>query len=119
MEKLKYFQESEFSHPNLMSPLLLQMLDTARGYLGEPIVITSSYRTKQQNEDCCGSPNSAHLRGNAVDIRCSSDRYRLLLLKALIEAGFERIGVYEYHIHVDVEGAWINKLSPSLWIGKY
>ncbi len=45
----------------------------------------------------------AHGKGLAVDIVCSNSRLRLKLLRALLEAGFHRLGVYDRHIHVDID----------------
>lgn len=117
--KYQNFKPSEFNCPELMNPVLLSMLDRARNALGEPIFITSSYRSVLRNVVCGGVYDSSHTRGNAVDIRCSNGVYRFRLINALLEAGFTRIGVYEYHIHVDVESACHGKSTPNLWVGKY
>ena len=53
-----------------MSPKLLKMLDDAREFADIPFTITSSWRSKAHNMEVGGNPNSAHLRGTAVDISC-------------------------------------------------
>jgi len=61
---------------------------------GSVIIIASGYRCLKHN----GSPEvgsddiSSHPKGYAVDIKCITSRYRFQLIKALIEAGFTRIG---------------------------
>src|ERR1017187_1211103 len=85
-----------------LDPEFCAMLDRARGLAGTPFTITSGLRTPQQNES---TPNavhdSAHLVGLAVDLECEGSQERWLIIKALIDVGFNRIGVYSAHIHVD------------------
>ena len=51
---------------------------------GEPIIITSGYRSTEVNKAVGGSPTSNHLTGCAVDIRCigieQAIRYASILL---------------------------------------
>lgn len=96
---LKYFKPDEVA--NLDDNLCL-MLDKARGLGNAPYVITSGFRTAAQNEALTESvKDSSHLTGNAVDLKCDDSTSRFLMLKDLIQVGFNRIGVYENHIHVD------------------
>jgi uncharacterized protein YcbK (DUF882 family) len=64
----------------------------ARESAGVPFVIRSAIRCPAHNKASRGRPNSAHLRGYAVDIgyTSASDAYKILT--ALIRAGFNRIG---------------------------
>ena len=59
------------------------------------IIITSGYRCLKHNRSPeVGSDDaSSHPKGYAADIKCTTSRYRFQLLKALIEAGFTRIGI--------------------------
>ena len=116
---LTYFKPSEFNHYELMNPVLLRLLDLARATLGKPIYITSSFRTAADNIACGGSKFSTHLTGDAVDIRCNDAEYRFELLKALIDVGFRRIGIYPNHIHVDVGYFHQDVSSPVIWYGTY
>ena len=52
-----------------MDKNFLQKLDRARDVAGVPFIITSAYRCEQHNKNVGGKPNSAHLRGYAVDIK--------------------------------------------------
>jgi zinc D-Ala-D-Ala carboxypeptidase len=106
---IKHFSESEFTCDgvecyDLMSDELLLKLETARVIAGIPFHLNSSWRSKAYNDSLeNSSPNSAHLRGNAVDIACanSSDRYQII--DACMAAGFTRIGIANTFIHIDVD----------------
>lgn len=104
-DSLTYFQDREFVRPEIMNREFLALLDLARHKAGIPFVITSSYRTD----------SVSHENGFAVDIACASARARFKIVQALVTTGFNRIGVYDKHIHVDID--------PSLdraviWLGK-
>ena len=47
-----------------------------------------------------------------MDIAITNSRRRFLLLEALLDAGFNRIGVSEDFIHVDMDP---NKTPNALW----
>lgn len=96
----KYFKDSEIIGLNVD---LVQMLDQARDNAGIPFIITSGLRTAAQNEAAGGAPDSAHLRGLAVDLRCRNSRERFLILKSLLSVGFMRIGDEVDHIHADID----------------
>jgi uncharacterized protein YcbK (DUF882 family) len=91
---------------------LFKMLNEARWLYGKPITINSGYRCPAHNKAVGGKHTSSHLRGLAVDIDCpnSSERYRLVQI--LLAVGFNRIGIGEDFIHVDVD---ISKISRVIW----
>src|SRR5437879_6965040 len=81
---------------------LCAMLDRARSLAGVPFVITSGFRTPEQNAALPEAvQDSAHLTGNAVDLACPDSLTRYVMLRALILVGFERIGIYSDHLHAD------------------
>lgn len=96
---LRHFKASEFKAPARMSAALLKMLDDVRDAAGVPLCITSDYRQ--------GDPG-AHGDGDAVDIADNmqgaliGSRWRFLVLKAAMQAGFRRVGDYGRHLHLDV-----------------
>lgn len=75
-------------------------LDHARELSGVPFVVLSGCRCEKHNKAVGGAENSAHLRG-AVDIKYSNSEQCYKIFCALIEAGFERIGINNGSIHVD------------------
>ena len=102
----KHFSESEFRckccGKLVVSQALLDNLNKVREELGAPIVITSAYRCVKHNKEVGGKSNSAHLRGFAVDIKCTDDVTRMKLIKILPKY-FDRIGVKKSFIHCDVD----------------
>lgn len=75
-----------------MQPSLLSKLNQARQLAGVPFIITSAYRCEEHNRNVGGKPNSAHIRGYAVDIKITNSSNAMSILKGLIEVGFNRIG---------------------------
>lgn len=105
-DALRWFKPSEFKEPEKMSTELLMLLDRARQAAGIPFRITSCYRP---------GDDGAHGEGKAVDIRVDTSTDRLRIVRAVLEAGFQRVGVYDSHIHVDVS----RRLTRGvLWTGR-
>lgn len=104
-QRVRNFRRGEFGHAEGIEPdpKLVAMLDEARTIAGVPFEINSGIRTEQRNDQVGGKPTSAHLSGHAVDIACRSSRHRFLILRALIEVGFRRIGVADTFIHCDTD----------------
>lgn len=100
----KYFRESEFLRPDIMSPELLDLLDRARALAGVPFYVNSSWR----------ADSASHSRGVAVDLRAVDGETRFRMVQALMASGALRIGVYSVHVHVDVDS---ELPSPALWNG--
>ena len=123
---MKYFKLSEFDSPDEvgsgsnMDATFLEMLDDARGWAGIPFKITSGFRTPSHNAYVGGVlPNpdkgikgSSHMYGYAADIACNNSSDREIILNALIEAGFRRIGIAKTFIHADNDP----DKNPSVWL---
>ncbi len=92
------------------------MLDQAREIAGVKFIIASGYRCPRHNFLIGGKEDSSHLKGFAADIFCVNLDTRYKMLKALIQAGFNRIGIYPKHIHVDIDPA---KPPGLVWLGEY
>ena len=108
----RHFKASEFKHPEKMDRSFLVQLDKIRESAGVPIHITDDYRPNVST--------SAHHLGLAVDISDNKaglaigSRFRYRIIKAALEWGIKRIGIYDRHIHLDT--------SPShdqevIWYG--
>ena len=104
---LKYFSYEEFASPDVphsgeyMDDNFLEMLDSAREISGIPFKINSGYRTIEHNYEVGGKSNSSHIVGKAADIAVKGSRQRWIITEALIQAGFNRIGIAKTFIHVD------------------
>ena len=104
---MKYFTLDEFDSPDLknsgvnMDANFLSMLCDAREMANIPFKINSGYRTKEHNSKVGGKEKSSHLKGKAADISCSSSRERWIIITALQDASFNRIGIANNFIHVD------------------
>jgi len=87
-----------------VSDRFIAKLEEARCLAGIPFVITSGCRCEEYNELVGGVPDSAHLanpKTQAADILCISAETRWKVIYALIEVGFNRIGIGRTFIHVD------------------
>jgi len=109
-KEYKYFSSKEIVG---LKPELVELLDIARGKAGIPFVITSGHRTKSHNKEVGGVENSSHTTGLAVDLSAPTDSKKFVILKALLDVGFNRIGVYATHIHADMDST---KRQNVLWI---
>ena len=113
-----YFELSEFDSPDLkgsgakMDESFLYMLDEAREIAGIPFKINSGYRTKKHNKAVGGKPTSSHTKGMAADIHCDDSFSRIIIIQALIETGFRRIGIGKTFIHCDND---LDK-NNALWL---
>ena len=103
-----YFKEIEEN----MDDNFLNKLDEARERAGIPFVINSAYRTPEHNAKIGGKPNSSHIKGLAVDISVTNSRQRFIVLNALLEVGFTRIGIADTFIHVDLDSG---KSKEVIW----
>ena len=112
LDKPKHFLPEETEGLDLR---LVSMLDQAREKAGVPFVISSGHRTEAQNADAGGVKDSAHVRGLAVDLQCLTSGQRFRMVRGLLLAGFRRVGIYNRHLHADVD----DRLPPDvMWTGE-
>jgi uncharacterized protein YcbK (DUF882 family) len=117
-EEVKYFKKEEFVCKcgcgfDKISRDLVMKLEHARIIAGIPFTITSGCRCVKRNNTEGGSPNSAHLRGTAADISCTTGVNRDKIVRAMIAVGFTRIGIAHTFIHVDVDTYLSNNV---MWV---
>ena len=93
-----------------IDPDLITKLNIMRIMYGKPMVVTSGARCEAYNKQKGGVENSAHLphiltgRCRAVDILVKTSAHRYELITYALKAGFNRIGVANQFLHLDV--AW-------------
>lgn len=105
--KYRHFTEEEVEGLN---EEFCALLDRARHVADVPFVITSGLRSPEKNNSVIGAvPDSAHLKGLAVDLRVSNSQEVSRIVQGCIAMGIERIGIYvdknmqPVHLHVDVD----------------
>lgn len=81
----------------------------------KPIYVTSHHRSPEYNAKIGGNPNSAHLGYSAVDIAVYQTTDRYTIIRLLLLYGVTRIGIYNSHIHFDIDE---NKPNNVIWLGK-
>ena len=105
---MRNFDISEFAcrccGENHMDELFLEKLDLARDIAGIPFAINSGYRCPKHNK-AVGSSSNNHTSGCATDIKAEDSVTRMRVLRGLIKAGFERVGLHKSFIHADTMDA--------------
>lgn len=104
----KYFKEIDDGN---MDANFLHKLDKARSIAGLPFKINSAYRSPEHPLSI-KNPSSSHIKGLAVDISVTDSRTRFIIVDALIKAGFNRIGIADSFIHVDLD---LDKSNKVIW----
>jgi len=116
-KKVRFFKPSEFACPCCgrceMSEELIFKLDHIRKCLGLPVYITSGFRCELHNKVVGGAPDSAHLKGLAVDVSAFSSAYRCELISCAIFMRIRRIGIAKTFVHLDIDKS---KPWPSMWV---
>lgn len=111
-----YFREAEFQKVGCssrqMSLDLLTMLDQFREIYGQPVTISSAYRSVEHEKSKGRPGTSSHCKGLAVDIYCIGDQTRFDMLNAALFAGFRRIGVGATFLHLDIDP---DKTQDCIW----
>lgn len=97
---------------------LVQKLNVARDLARVPFKINSACRCQQYNASVGGVPSSAHTKGLAVDIAYSNGDVLFRMVRALMQAGFERVeigktGPAAGWVHVDLDHS---KPWPCMWV---
>lgn len=72
--------------------LVEKVLDPAREEFGEPIKVTSGFRSQEVNRLVGGAKSSQHCKGQAADLTCSDNKK---LFRILAEMEFDQL-IYEF-----------------------
>lgn len=89
-----------------LDPSFLSALYTLEGLVGFSFHVTSGKR-----DDL----TSSHRDGLAADIAVAGGWERYRLVKCALDDGWERIGVYDRHIHLCID---TRRPRPVIWAGK-
>lgn len=107
----EHFRVREFachdgSDKILISDETVRILEAIRTYFGQPVTITSGYRTAAYNASpkVGGAKNSQHVKGTAADIKVEG--VPSWAVAGYLEANFRScsIGYYSSWVHVDTRG---------------
>jgi uncharacterized protein YcbK (DUF882 family) len=96
----------------MMDTGVLDDIQIIRQILNRPVVITSALRCAEYNKAIGGKPDSAHVKGLALDIYCPTSRERFELYDRLRPL-FNRIGIGKDFIHVDADES---KSQNVMWV---
>ena len=114
---IRNFKVDEFVCPHcgevLIDPNLVVLLQEFRDRIGRPVVITSAYRCEEYNKAIGGVPNSAHIRGYAVDVAIPDSGFRYALIEFLTKSGITRFGIAEDFVHFDLDP---DKPQGVVWV---
>ena len=102
---MKYFTIAELTRTNQkannaitieqgdnLKQLIEKVLDPAREEFGEPIRVTSGFRSQEVNRLVGGANSSQHCKGQAADLTCSDNKK---LFRILAEMEFDQL-IYEF-----------------------
>jgi len=92
---------------------LVYKLEDMRQLLGFPMIINSGCRCTNHNRVEGGKPNSAHLTGEAADIKIVHSLDRHMFLEAARVVGIKRRGLANTYVHVDIS---TTLPTPRLWL---
>lgn len=112
----KFFKRSDFAckccGANNIQDELIDKIDDARDKAGIVFRVNSGYRCPKHNKEVGGKPDSAHLKGLAVDISIPDGFSRFSAVLGALQAGFTRIGIAKTFIHFDIDG---EKVQDNIW----
>lgn len=93
-----------------LQPRVTELLTGLESAYGQPLNVTSGYRSPERNAAVGGAKGSQHMHGNAVDIDVSgmSTDERRKLIELAQAQGFTGVGIYDNSLHFDTgaERAW-------------
>lgn len=102
----KNFSTKEFISPDTgvcrMQPEFIERLQRCRDEYGKPMRVVSGFRSIEYNKKIGGAPNSAHCRGYAADISCTSSSNRMQMMRIFLKH-FPRIGIANLYLHIDCD----------------
>ena len=113
----RYFTQADFDAANPvcrvddMDPRFMEKMDVARYHAGIPFIVNSAYRTVEHEKSKGREGTSSHTKGLAIDLQVTSSRERFIIIQALFQAGFRRVGLEGSFIHADSD----DKKDPDVF----
>lgn len=103
---LKYFVPAEIACKGtgkiLVNLHALRCLDNFRAMLGNPIKLSSAYRSPYHNAKVGGAPRSSHLQGHAFDVVLNG-KDKEEIRSVAEKCGFKGFGMrYQTFVHIDI-----------------
>lgn len=96
---------------------LREKLEAARNIAGIPFIVTSGFRSAENQNDLIARGKSeltsSHPKGLAVDIRVKESDARFKVIDAALSAGINRIGVGKDFVHLDIDQ---DKPQNLIWL---
>ena len=84
-------------HPSDLDPILAQLFEDIRLSVARPLNVSSGLRCEDRNRVVGGVPDSAHLRGTALDILAFSGPARFQIVVGAVLAALAQAGIIERH----------------------
>lgn len=125
----KHEIECPCCHKAFITPVVSIGYTFLRMWYGKPITISSVFRCPGHNEAINGSPNSQHLKGNAMDL-IVPEGYTVDTWANVCEHFFPRVFTgyvhpvtrkyvkYNNHVHVDAKNLNLDIHTVSNWLTK-
>jgi len=94
-----------------MDEHFMDMLDSLRMGVGQPLIVNSGYRCPKHDLEIGGEGN--HTQGRAVDLECLTSGLRYAIIKIAVELKFKRIGIARNFLHLDL---CLDKPERVVWL---
>ena len=85
-----------------MDERLESILDGMREDYGNPVMLSSARRCEEHNAREGGATNSAHLTGEAGDLKIFGNEHRFIMVELALSLGIKRLGTSDHFLHIDV-----------------
>lgn len=117
--RVREFACRDGSDPVFIDSALVDLLQRIRDHFGQPVTITSGYRTAEHNAKVGGSKSSQHLLGRAADIQVADTSVEdvAAYAESLMPAWG---GVGRYPVKTGRAKGWVHvdtRAAKSRWTG--
>lgn len=86
-----------------LNPVLVERLQYMETLLRFEPTYTSAFRSQVYERSKGRKGDSAHCKGDAVDISTIDSHTRFLIVRSALLAGFTRIGIGKRFVHLDID----------------